>query len=198
MEADLRRNVPVLNCKETDDMKLIFITIALFGVIFSANLWAHHAAEGIVSDEIWQKIDDNLVDAESPHLENFTLDRTDTMDGATIYTDPETGDMYLLTVSQLYYEGDLTEELWKQYVLDYIDEVVLPSLDESNQIPSGTLNEDTSTVIIDWKLIDSSVPTDDTTDYAEILVYEPIGNGRSQESAGATPVTTDPGKRSGG
>lgn len=178
-------------------MKRLIIGMTALGMVFSAGLWAHHAAEGIVSDEIWTMIDLNLQDAESPHLENFELVTTDTMTGAEIYYDDD-GEMYLLTVSQLYYPTLLTEDQWKQYVLDYIDEVVIPSLDDVNQIPSGTLNEDTSTVIIDWRLIDSDIPPDDLTDYAEILIYEPLDNGSSQMSAGTAPTAAATGARAKG
>lgn len=43
---------------------LLLITIAVAG-----QSSAHHAAAGIVSDEIWQMIDDLLVAADSPHLD---------------------------------------------------------------------------------------------------------------------------------
>ena len=44
-------------------MKRIIMGTTLLGLAFSAGLWAHHAAEGIVSDEIWEMIDQNLIDA---------------------------------------------------------------------------------------------------------------------------------------
>ena len=36
-------------------------------LLIATPVMAHHAAEGIVSDDIWQAIDDNLTDANSPH-----------------------------------------------------------------------------------------------------------------------------------
>ena len=51
--------------------------LMILGMTFSAILlvtpaWAHHPAEGIVSDEIWAMVDSMLVDADSPHLDiNF-------------------------------------------------------------------------------------------------------------------------------
>lgn len=49
---------------------------------FSANSYAHHAAEGIISDDLWQMIDDMLEAADSPHLDlDFTL-----MDSAIVTT----------------------------------------------------------------------------------------------------------------
>ena len=42
--------------------------------LFSTNSFSHHAAEGIVSDDIWQMVDDLLEAADSPHLDmEFTL-----------------------------------------------------------------------------------------------------------------------------
>ncbi len=42
--------------------------------LFSTNAFSHHAAEGIVSDDIWQMVDDLLEAADSPHLDlDFTL-----------------------------------------------------------------------------------------------------------------------------
>lgn len=184
-------------------MKRLIIGMTALGMVFSAGLWAHHAAEGIVSDEIWQSINDNLIAASSPHLENFVLVTDDTMGGATVWTDPDTGDMYLLTVSEVYITEDElnppeTEEEWDVYIEVFITEVVLPSLDDSSGIPSGTLNEDTSSVIIDWRYVDSTVPQDGIIDYAEILIYEPIGNGSSQMSAGTAPTAAATGARAKG
>ena len=49
---------------------------------FSANSYAHHMAEGIISDDLWQMIDDLLEAADSPHLDlDFEL-----MDNAIITT----------------------------------------------------------------------------------------------------------------
>jgi len=51
-------------------MKNIFAALLLLtGVALAGQASAHHAAEGIISDEIWQMIDDLLVAADSPHLD---------------------------------------------------------------------------------------------------------------------------------
>lgn len=180
-------------------MKRIMLGMALFGVIFSTSLWAHHAAEGIVSDEIWQMIDQNLIDAESPHLINFdniTLDTGNTMDTATVYTDPVTGDMYLLTVAEVYFDETLSESDYDDYIEAFIEVVLLPTLDDSNGIPSGRLNDDTSAVFYEVEYID--FPADGIIDYAEISIYEPIGNGNSQVGAAASVSATAPGQRKSG
>ena len=46
----------------------VFVAI-LFTTLLTAPVWSHHAAEGIISDELWAMIDDMLVDAETPHLD---------------------------------------------------------------------------------------------------------------------------------
>ena len=49
--------------------KLTVIATILFAALCTAPAWSHHAAEGIISDELWMMIDDMLVDADSPHLD---------------------------------------------------------------------------------------------------------------------------------
>ena len=49
--------------------KLTVIAAILFAALFTAPVWSHHAAEGIISDELWEMIDDMLVDADSPHMD---------------------------------------------------------------------------------------------------------------------------------
>jgi hypothetical protein len=50
-------------------MKRIIVSFAFLIslLLMAAPLMAHHAAEGIVSDDIWQSIDENLTDSNSPH-----------------------------------------------------------------------------------------------------------------------------------
>ncbi|MET0069657.1 MAG: hypothetical protein ABW096_06420 [Candidatus Thiodiazotropha sp.] len=64
-------------------MKSLFAAIFLsVAGIFTVNAYAHHMAQGIISDELWQMIDDMMVAADSPHLD---LDLT-MMDGAIVTT----------------------------------------------------------------------------------------------------------------
>ena len=48
-------------------MKGILVLLALAAVLLSGQLYAHHAAEGIISDELWSQIDTMLEG--SPHLD---------------------------------------------------------------------------------------------------------------------------------
>lgn len=56
-------------------MKMIFAPLVLLAsVAFAGTVSAHHAAEGIISDDIWEMIDDLLEAADSPHLDlDFTM-----------------------------------------------------------------------------------------------------------------------------
>jgi hypothetical protein len=53
--------------------KHLALIATLIPFFVAAPVSAHHMAEGIVADDIYQMIDDNLVLADSPHL---TLDLT--------------------------------------------------------------------------------------------------------------------------
>lgn len=54
--------------------KVLAALLVTSAFLFSTNAFSHHAAEGIVSDDIWQMIDDLLEAADSPHLDlDFTL-----------------------------------------------------------------------------------------------------------------------------
>lgn len=61
--------------KDKKTMKnLLAALLVVTAFSFSANSHAHHMAEGIISDDLWQMIDDMLEAADSPHLDlDFTL-----------------------------------------------------------------------------------------------------------------------------
>jgi hypothetical protein len=163
-------------------MKGIFRLLALATILFSAQLFAHHAAEGIISDELWNEIDDNLEATSSPHLD---LDFDDPGCLNNLYdcmeTDLETvdDDLFMVTTVDVYF---LTEEdqLDPDTAIEtYFDDAYDNSLDAMNSIPSGTLNEDTASVFY-VHVTNVDVDDDGLYDYAVIDLYEPIGNGRSQ------------------
>jgi hypothetical protein len=64
---------PALPCGEFDMRKHLALIATLIPFFVAAPVSAHHMAEGIIADDIYQMIDDNLVLADSPHL---TLDLT--------------------------------------------------------------------------------------------------------------------------
>jgi hypothetical protein len=54
--------------------KLSASLMILSASLFAGQALAHHAAAGIVSDDIWEMIDDQLEAADSPHLDmEFTM-----------------------------------------------------------------------------------------------------------------------------
>ncbi len=71
-------------------MKKILVAIAMSAFLTMSNaVWSHHAAEGIVSADIWLMVDGLLEDADSPHLDmDFTtMDTTSLVTSVTIPTE---------------------------------------------------------------------------------------------------------------
>jgi len=154
-------------------MKRFLISgLTFLGVLFAAPVWAHHAAEGIVSDDIWQMIDDLLEAADSPHL-NIDFDAI--MDSMAVGTAPGGGDncngdidcsdrMFLLT----------SIEVPTEYVDEYM-EYIEPVLEVWNRIPSGKMNSETALAF--------AVEVVDLGDgWTEISLLEPIGTGQPTDS----------------
>jgi hypothetical protein len=53
---------------------LLAVLLLTTASLLSTQSWSHHAAEGIVSDDIWLMVDGLLEAVDSPHLElDFTL-----------------------------------------------------------------------------------------------------------------------------
>lgn len=150
--------------------RIVICSALLLAVLLSAPAWSHHAAEGIVSDEIWQMIDDQLESVDSPHL---NIDFDDVMGSMSVATDDD-GDMYLVS----YIVAD--PEDVNDYLL-YID----TAIEAVNQLPSGdAVGGRASTAYTELFYRDDG--------FVEILLYEPIGNGNSQ----TVPVSVStPGKR---
>ena len=49
--------------------KIFLLLLTTSALLFSTPVLSHHAAEGIISDDIWDMIDGLLLDTSSPHLE---------------------------------------------------------------------------------------------------------------------------------
>lgn len=143
----------------------------LLGCLLAGPAWSHHAAEGIVSDDIWQMIDDNLEAVDSPHLD---IDFDDVMGSMRVGEGPD-GDLYLISGITVYPED----------VDDYMA-VIEVTLEEAKTMPSGTTSGgNASSAFVEI------VDRDDG--FVDILLYEPVGNGNSQ----VPPVSsTPPGNRS--
>lgn len=146
--------------------------LMLLGVLFAAPAWSHHAAEGIVSDDIWQMIDDLLEAADSPHL-NIDFDAI--MDSMAVGTAPGgsdncsgdadcSGRMFLLT----------SIEVPTGYVDEYM-EYIEPVLEVWNRVPSGKASSGTA-LTLDVEVVDLG------DGWTEISLLEPIGTGQPTDS----------------
>jgi len=177
-------------------MKRLFMTFALLGVIFSTNLWAHHMAEGIISAELWDQIDDAIAD--TPH--NEMLDSS----GSTmlIEEDEDSGVVYLVTDVPYVYDEDSEDfDSAEDALEDLMDAYVVPETDEMNRMPTGTVISEEDDIDSRTTYVTYSVVYDDDGEFvsATITTYEPIGNMRRTEEGVEDPVaTTVPGKRAGG
>jgi hypothetical protein len=163
----------------------VMISALLLGSLLAGPAWSHHAAEGIVSDEIWQMIDDNLQAVDSPHLD---IDFTDIMGSMSVF-DAGDGDLYLMT-SVPAYPLDVDD---CELALLEAEELAAQALLDANQIPSG--NTDSGNASVAWfevvKLTNCEI---------EILLFEPIGSGNSQtgENPGSGPADEIPGDNNAG
>jgi len=150
-------------------MKRFLIPGLLFlGVLFSAPAWSHHAAEGIVSDDIWQMIDGLLEDADSPHL---SIDFDDVMDSMAVAAAPGgsgdcsgnndcSGRLFLVT----------SIVVPTEYVDDYMIYVDFAVADW-NRVPAGKTGSGTAIVL--------GIDISDFGDgLSEISLMEPIGTGQ--------------------
>lgn len=156
--------------------------LALFFLVFVAPVWAHHAAEGIISDDVWARIDDQLVAIDSPHLNIDFDDVMGTMSSVTI-----DGRVYLQTTITVEVEEaaeyvDLIEQA--------IDDALAESVD-AGMAPDGVVGTGNSRTfeieIIEW---------DDDSGYVDILLLEPLGQGNAQEDPDTPPPQN--GQRAGG
>lgn len=154
---------------------------ALVGAMITAPALSHHAAEGIISDDIWQMINDNLLAIDSPHLNIDFDDVMGTMGSA------EEGGRVFLTTTITVAEDDAVD-----YLL-LIEEAVGNALDTAvadDMAPDGMTGSGNS------KSFEVEVvPRDDDSGYVDVVLYELIGQGSSQEIA---PPSASPGKRPNG
>jgi len=158
--------------------RLMILSLMFLGIMFIAPAWSHHAAEGVISDDIWQMIDGLLEDADSPHL---SLDFDDVMDsmgvanvpggGENCSGDTECGGRLLLVTSIV------VPTIYAEDYLVYVDFAVA---DNSNRAPSGNQNSGRAPTL-------EVVVEDLESGLTQIFLYEPIGSGRSQDTDDAAP-----------
>lgn len=150
--------------------RLMILSLVFLGVLLVAPAFSHHAAEGIVSDDIWQRIDSMLEEADSPHL---NIDFDNVMDSMGVVERPGGGEYcsgnndcgggLLLETSIVVLTEDADE------YLAAIDIVVA----DSNRAPSGKVSSGRApTLEVIVEVLDD--------DWTQIFLYEPIGSGQSQ------------------
>lgn len=161
--------------------------LMILGVLFAAPVWSHHAAEGIVSDDIWQMIDGLLEDADSPHL---NIDFDDIMDSMAVAPEPGGGSDCNGSADcggRLYLVTDIVvpTEYADEYLV-YIDFAV--NVTDWNRVPSGSENSGTALAL--------TVEVVDLGDgWTEISLLEPIGTGQPLDNLSAD---SNPGSTPGG
>jgi hypothetical protein len=149
--------------------------IALLAVLYMAPAVSHHAAEGIISDDVWDVINDNLELVDSPHL---NIDFDDVMGSMRVSEDSDRGSLFLVTSATVLMED----------VDDYVAQVeiaidaVLAAMGEAGMAPPG-LSGSGNANTLSYEVIDLE------DGYAEIVLFEPIGAVNSQSP-------TNPGKSS--
>jgi len=135
--------------------RLIMVCVMLPGLLFLSSSWSHHAAEGIVSDDIWIMID-TLLEG-SPHLD---IDLPAVRDSMEVTMEPG----YLALASSAVVETALLDDY-----MAFVNSVVLAT----SRFSQGNTNSDTADTLV----VDSLDMGDGTT---VISIYEPIGFGQSQ------------------
>lgn len=180
-------------------MKGLTKGIALLGFAIAAPLSAHHMAEGVISPELWDEIDENL----STGLHNDVLaDMLDTDISLTsstmvVVTERGSGDIYLKSTAPIEFADDVPESDYEMLIELFITDVAETTAADWKRIPSGTLGDDTAELFFDWDGIDTDLPPDGVDDEFVVYMFEPIGNGNAPRSQAITPVPVT-GKRSGG
>ena len=129
--------------------------ITALTLVVGMPAWCHHAAEGIVTDEIWLMVDENL---DGSGHEIVFEDIWASMD----VDDSDNGQMAL--TSEVVVDDD---------AVDIYLEAIFDAMEDISRIPSGTRSG--GMPVIDVDVVDIVGPT------TVITLWEPIGSGDSQE-----------------
>jgi len=118
-------------------MKSIKIwSIALLGSMIMAPAWSHHPAEGIISDDIWQRIDDHLREIESPHL---NIDFDDAMSSMRVREDPNQGCQLLVSTITVREQDVADYAAHMEFALDEL----MQEMGRAGQVSPGGFNNRT-------------------------------------------------------
>lgn len=150
--------------------RFVLSGLMFLGLLFAAPVWSHHAAEGIVSDDIWQMIDNLLEEADSPHL---NIDFDNIMESMAVVPEPGgnsdcngsadcSGRLYLVTDVEV---PTADVDAYLEYIYIALDET------DWNRVPSGRENSGTA-LALEIEVVDL------LDGWTEISLLEPIGTGQ--------------------
>lgn len=135
-------------------MKTLLVSgITALTLVVGMPAWCHHAAEGIVTDEIWLMVDENL---EGSGHDIVFEDIWASMDV------DDSGNGQISLTSEV--------EVWDVAVDLYLD-AIYDAINDISRIPSGTRSSGMPVV----EVVDIDGPT------SVITLWEPLGSGDSQE-----------------
>jgi len=166
-------------------MKRTQLVTALLGALVAAPLWAHHMAEGIISDELWAQIDTNLTESGSLHIE-FDPDNPGNL--MELDVDDDTGRAIVVSTGIIEFTDDVDSVEAAAIIASDFQPVFEDTIHGMGGIPSGLTDFDTTLVDDDG---------DGSIEYAVIEIAEPIGQGNSQDLP-TEPPSAPPGQRAGG
>ena len=167
-------------------MKILLPGVVLLGSLCAPVLWAHHAAEGIISDDIWNMIDDNLLEADSPHID-FDPDNPGNL--MELDVDDETNRAVIVSTGIIEFTDDVLMDDAAGIIETEFSPVFDTTMSDMNSIPTGMMGYVVEAIVDEGG--------DGIADYAVITISEPIGQGNSQDLP-PDDLSSPPGKRSGG
>lgn len=142
------------------------INVAALAAVLSSPAMAHHPAEDIISDDIWQRIDDMLEAADSPHL---SLDFDDAMGSMGVANTGGAGGSMALASSIT-----VPSQAADEYLI-YVDEAI-DMVSSASESPAG-LSSGTGIFVESQDLGNG---------FTEITLYEPIGSSQNQNNPGGS------------
>ena len=161
--------------------------MALIGAMFAASAWAHHAAEGIISDDAWAEIDTRLEEMDSPHLDIIF---EDVMASMRVDEAPEGGSMFL--VSSYTFEAQYCSDFLIVFD-EVLNDVTLEWMHNANGNLIGDYTNTFLPVFIPYDCDDAC-----ENDSCTFSLWEPIGSVGWSDNAEAVfepPEAPGPGKR---
>ena len=117
-------------------MKILLPGVVLLGSLCAPVLWAHHAAEGIISDDIWNMIDDNLLEADSPHIYFDPANPGNLME---LDVDDETNRAVIVSTGIIEFTDDVLMDDAAGFIETEFSPVFDTTMSDMNSIPTGMM-----------------------------------------------------------